>query len=270
MSSIRRKLTENVNNSKNTRLDIGGALTHGDLRADNLAHMSRYGTVARLLIEESRMLNRPVTCLEVGCGELWAIRVLMHAYTVKKSTVVSQYTGVDIDPIVKRVLAPGGGVGRAIPIRLVIQDITVKPRLPVATGSIDVFWSTEVIEHMRPEFVAPWLEDANRCLRKGGLIYISTPNANGSKDELPEDHVYEWGYRELYRLLTKFWRLESVTGTFIQLPIFERAQKQYERIPRVLEAIFRRRFDTHWLRNVLAAPYPEFANNCAWVLRKLP
>ena len=47
------------------------------------------------------------------------------------------------------------------------------------------------------EFIQAWLDDANRVLRPGGLIYVSTPNHDGSNDKLPEDHVYEWGFDEL-------------------------------------------------------------------------
>ena len=64
-----------------------------------------------------------------------------------------------------------------------------KIRIRKEDESIDVFWSTEVIEHMKPDFVPRWLNEADRVLRPGGLVYISTPNHDGSNDKLPEDHV---------------------------------------------------------------------------------
>ena len=68
--------------------------------------------------------------------------------------------------------------------------------------------------------------------------------------------------------LTKRWTLVEAIGTFIQLPVFDRINKVIGRIEQALVDDFRSRFDTHWLRNVLAAPYPEVSNNVAWTLRK--
>ena len=48
MSSIRRKLKVNENDSKNTRMDLASAGVLGNWRPDELAHMSRFDKIASL------------------------------------------------------------------------------------------------------------------------------------------------------------------------------------------------------------------------------
>ena len=74
MSSIRKKLLVNENDSKNTRMDIASAGVLANWRPDEIAHMSRFDKIASLCIEESRKLGRPLDTFEVGCGECWALR----------------------------------------------------------------------------------------------------------------------------------------------------------------------------------------------------
>ena len=100
MASIRKKLTENVNDSKNTRMDIANANLLGNWRPDEITHMTRYDKISSLCIEESNKFGRPIDTLEVGCGEIWVLRNLYKAYTVKKRDIIRSYVGVDIDPAV--------------------------------------------------------------------------------------------------------------------------------------------------------------------------
>jgi SAM-dependent methyltransferase len=278
MASIRKKLTINENDSKNTRMNIASAGVLGNWRPDELTHISRFDKISSLCIEEAKELKRPIDTLEIGCGELWVLRNLYKAYTVQKSKIISSYHGLDIDPAVTQELPwwsnSGGDINDSVWLknfnaRITVQDLTVNPKLDEEDNSKDFCWSTEVIEHMKPEFVPPWLDELDRVLRPNGLIYISTPNHDGSNDKLPEDHVYEWGFRELETELTSRWELQSVVGTFIQMPklrkeirknTFGWSTSQFE----LLEARYGRQF----LRMVAAVFYPEVSNNCAWVLRK--
>ena len=123
-------------------------------------------------------------------------------------------------------------------------------------------------------------------MRPKGLAFVSTPNHDGSRDKLPEDHIYEWGFQELKEELERNFIIEDVTGTFIQLPNLKRAMKEqiepsvdgiptYSNIKRYPRAwsfeqleMLESRYGRQFLRVVAAAPYPEYANNCSWVLRK--
>jgi SAM-dependent methyltransferase len=289
MSSIRRKLKVNENDSKNTRMDIATAGVLGNWRPDELTHISRYDKISSLCIQEAKTLNRPIDTFEVGCGELWVLRNIYKAYTVKKSEIIQSYYGVDIDPAILTENPFWSNGGEPIEestwlknfnATLKVQDVTTHPTFDLEDESIDFFWTTEVIEHMGKEFINPWLEDAVRCLRPGGIAYISTPNHEGSNDKLPADHVYEWGFDELKDELEKHFTIESVVGTFIQMPNFNKAQRTYNQalsessrqFPQAWTEqqvlMLHERFGKQFARMVLATPYPQFANNCAWNLIK--
>lgn len=282
MASIRKTLEENINDSKNTRMDIAGGNMLGNWRPDEIAHMTRYDKLSSLCIEEAKKLNRPIHVLEAGCGQCWVLRNLYKAYTVKKSDVIGSYLGVDIDPAVLNEIpgyhSPTGKITESVWFSnfsgsVNIQDLTTSPRFHLPDQSIDFFWTTEVIEHMGKEFVPAWLDDVDRVLRPGGLVYVSTPNHDGSNDKLPEDHVYEWGFEELKQELTSRWRLQSVVGTFCQLPKLRKAMREDEQVtgelwgPEQFE-ILEERYGRQFLRVVAAIFYPEVSNNCAWILRK--
>ena len=64
MASIRKTLEENINDSKNTRMDIAGGNMLGNWRPDEIAHMTRYDKLSSLCIEEAKNLNRPIHVLE--------------------------------------------------------------------------------------------------------------------------------------------------------------------------------------------------------------
>ena len=282
MSSIRKKLTVNENDSKNTRMDLASAGVLGNWRPDELAHMSRFDKIASLAIDEAKVLDRPLDTLEVGCGECWALRCLYKAYVVKKSDIIRSYYGYDIDPACelenKFWSNAGGKLEESTWFKnfngeIRIQDLTVNPVFDLPDESIDFFWSTEVIEHMGREFVPAWLDDVARVMRPNALGYVSTPNHDGSNDKLPEDHVYEWGFEELKEELERNFNIEAVTGTFIQMPNLKKARfdgtrdKHLEWTDQQM-IMLTERFGKQFLRMAAATMYPEHANNCAWRLTK--
>ena len=112
------------------------------------------------------------------------------------------------------------------------------------------------------------------------IYVIEQESERDDYDKLPEDHVYEWGFDELKDELEKHFTIESVVGTFIQMPNFHKAQRVYNQdlstssrqFPQAWTdqqvLMLQERFGKQFARMVLATPYPQFANNCAWVLRK--
>ena len=278
MSSIRKKLLVNENDSKNTRMDIASAGVLANWRPDEIAHMSRFDKIASLCIDEAKRLGRPLNTFEVGCGECWALRSLYKAYVIKKTDVIASFYGTDIDPACEMELPYWSNAGGKIMEStwfqnfnptIVIQDLTVDPVFKLEDESIDFFWSTEVIEHMGRQFIAPWLDDVARVMRPGALGFVSTPNHDGSNDKLPEDHVYEWGFQELKDELERNFTIEAVTGTFIQMPNLKKAMKEPNLgwTPEQF-TMLENRYGRQFLRVVAATFYPEYANNCSWVLRK--
>jgi len=278
MASIRRKLAVNANDSKNTRMDIAMAGVLANWRTDELAHISRFCKIGQLIMKRSKELGRPVDCLESGCGEVWVLRYLYKAFVSKKAEIVNSYVGVDIDPAClddwwtqedspvteqRWFKTMTGGTGR-----IDLQDLTLDPEFKVEDESMDIFWTTEVIEHMGREYIEPWIKNAARKLRPEGIAYVSTPNHDGSNDQLPKDHFYEWGFEELKELLEKYFIIEDVKGVFTQMNNFKRNHRANLRWPQHVIDDIEARFDNHWARVILATAYPETSNNCAWVLRK--
>lgn len=279
MASQRRKLIENANGSKNTRMDILSAGIQANWRPDELAHISRYCKIAEHIMDEAKRLGRPIDCFELGCGQLWALRYLYKAIICRKQDQVRQYIGYDIDDMVMQDIWQDMAVHdtswfKQFNGEVRLKDVTVNPRFDKSAakdGLFDFFWSTEVVEHMKPEFVEPWIKGVKDRLRPGGLVYLSTPNHDGSNPKLPEDHVYEWGFEELKGLLTKHFELVRVDGIFTQQNNFKRAwkaDKSDTRPSEQLVELIQARFDPHWQRLALAMFYPHAANNCAWTLRK--
>jgi len=279
MSSIRKKLLVNENDSKNTRMDIASAGVLANWRPDEIAHMSRFDNIASMCIEEAKRLGRPLDTFEVGCGECWTLRNLYKAYVIKKSDVIKSYYGYDIDPACELENPFWSNAGNPLKDstwfqnfngEIRIQDLTTNPVFDLETESIDFFWTTEVIEHMGREFIAAWLDDAARVMRPNALAFVSTPNHDGSNDKLPEDHVYEWGFQELKEELERNFEIVDVTGTFIQLPNLKKAMKEDSKTGWTPEQYkqLQSRYGRQFLRVVAATFYPEVANNCSWVLRK--
>ena len=83
MSSIRKKLTVNENDSKNTRMDIASAGVLANWRPDEIAHMSRFDNIASMCIEEAKRLGRPLDTFEVGCGECWTLETYIKLMLLK-------------------------------------------------------------------------------------------------------------------------------------------------------------------------------------------
>ena len=279
MSSIRKKLLVNENDSKNTRMDIASAGVLANWRPDEIAHMSRFDNIASMCIEEAKRLGRPLDTFEVGCGECWTLRNLYKAYVIKKSDVIKSYYGYDIDPACELENPFWSNAGNPLKDstwfqnfngEIRIQDLTTNPVFDLETESIDFFWTTEVIEHMGREFIAAWLDDAARGMRPNALAFVSTPNHDGSNDKLPEDHIYEWGFQELKEELERNFEILDVTGTFIQLPNLKKAMKEDSKTGWTPEQYkqLQSRYGRQFLRVVAATFYPEVANNCSWVLRK--
>ena len=240
MPSIRKKLTaeQNPNECKNTRMNISHAGVFANFRPDEIAHMSRYEKIASYLVDDAKKKGRPLDTLEIGWGEVWVLRTLYKSFVVKKSDVVASYWGYDIDPASFQEIRYWSGDGcdledttwiKNFNATLEIKDVSVDPILPHEDESIDVAWSTEVIEHMPREAVEPWISELSRVLRKDGTVFISTPNHDGSNDKLPEDHIYEWGFLELKELLEKYFNLESVVGVFTQMRKFNQSQNGQEK-----------------------------------------
>lgn len=218
MASERHKLDINVNDSKNTRMDIVKSLSLMDFRKDELMHIGRYLNACQTAIDLAKVLKRGLKVLDLGCGEIYIPRTLYKSFVVKKSDVVAKYYGVDIEnDMLEQVKNEHKNVVKAVNAKLITQDLTVDPIIKLSSNSVDLVVWFENIEHIKPKFVKSILSEIERVIHKDSIVLISTPNADGSNNKLPKDHIYEWGYEELYSEISKYLYIDKTTGTCINV-----------------------------------------------------
>ncbi len=115
------------------------------------------GFIARLRYRHmaGAAIDRRVV-LDIGCGpEFLFLRSIRHRIAA----------GYGID---RRVRA-----GREGNISLIAADVDASPRLPLEDSSVDSVFMLAVLEHFAyPDRV---LAEAGRVLRKGGMLYLTTP-----------------------------------------------------------------------------------------------
>jgi ubiquinone/menaquinone biosynthesis C-methylase UbiE len=269
MSSERSKLKENVNESKNTRMDVDSAISRMDVRKDELMHLGRYQKAVQTAVSLSKTLGRPIRILDLGCGEIYTMRTLYKSFQVKKSDVVKQYIGIDIDDgMLSRVKTQYEKVLTAVNGKVIVKDITVDPKLKVKDDYFDLIVWFEMIEHVKPEFIPPMFEELHRVLSPEGIMLVSTPNATGSNAKLPKDHVYEWGYDELVEVMERNFELVCARGVCInisKIPAEEKAKKA-RTIKQVYEAFGE---NTAFSSTVLGPMFPpKYCKNVIYTLRK--
>lgn len=229
MPSQRNKNIENKNQSKNTRMDFSRLGNTMDYRKDELMHIGRYTNASKIIIDQAKNLKRPVRVLDIGCGEMNTIRLLNHSTMCKKSEIVEEYIGVDIDSVMaEKSMDKYSSTFKTCNCRYIIKDLTIEPKLDFDDGYFDVIICFEFLEHINPCFSSAIVKEANRLLNKDGVAIFSTPNSNGSNKNLPEDHFYEYSYEEL---ITKFkengFAVVDAVGVCINLSKIPKEEQQF-------------------------------------------
>ena len=89
MPSQRNNLGDyNVNDSKNTRMEMDRSLQVLDIRKDEVMHLARYQNGAKTIIDLAKQLGRPIRVLDIGCGEMNTARMLYHSYRYNAQVVL--------------------------------------------------------------------------------------------------------------------------------------------------------------------------------------
>jgi SAM-dependent methyltransferase len=89
--------------------------------------------------------------------------------------------------------------------------------LPLSSGSIDLFFSGESIEHVR--FPPRFLSEVHRLLRSGGQLVITTPNRDailykekGEEYCTSPEHFWLFNTNEVVTSVSEFFQIEEVYG----------------------------------------------------------
>ena len=89
---------------------------------------------------------------------------------------------------------------------------------PVQTGSVDIVFGGQVIEHLWANDVADFLVESHRVLRPGGLIVLDSPNRRITEaiDWYQPEHTAELAVDEITELLAKAsFELEELRGVLL-------------------------------------------------------
>ncbi len=136
-------------------------------------------------------------CLDIGCGDG------TNAKKLKKSGFAVY--GLDISKsAVKKAKIKN--------IKTKVIDLNLQ-KLPYKDNFFDLIWMTDVIEHVFwPDFL---LSEINRVIKKGGYLYLTTPNVSWYiirlrlllgetlKDIHPE-HIHWFNKRQLLELVSRY------------------------------------------------------------------
>lgn len=258
--SERFAVERNVHESSATRLPIVEEFSHYRFGRDALAHVSRYLLVVERIIEMAKTKKRPISWIDIGCGNIYLPRVLAASFRVKKETVISRYVGVDID---------GQSMKRAeqtkpkcFPIELELGDLTDGALSRFKSRDFDVLTCLEVLEHLKPEYVPALFREIKRI---ACVAMISTPNYAGGSGKLPQDHVKEWTTRELSSTMALSGLvIKEKIGIFSNLPNVERLAKQSPQVAGIYNFL-KKKMDKNFLSLIMARFVGDGAQNLLYI-----
>lgn len=127
----------------------------------------------------------PGLVLDIGCGLGFGNEYLPAARY--------QYVGIDYSPeTIKRAQQKYPEAS--------FKTMSVPPLL-FSENSFDNILCLELIEHLPTEQALLLLRECHRVLKKGGCLFLTTPNAKNRGSPRPREHFYEYHTHELETLL---------------------------------------------------------------------
>lgn len=210
---------------------------------------------ARYLFATQHVAGRRT--LDIACGTGYGLPILRAG--------TRRIVGADLD---RRALNKAQAEPGQSPWTLVSSD---GKRLPFSDGSFDAVTSFETIEHLKERDL--FLAELRRVLAPGGILILSTPNANHTEpvNGKPRNpyHVYEYTPEELRATLEGHFEEVTLLGQvldprFVLSPFWDDQQ----RLPRTLRAQARLRL---WrLLNKLPADLRDAVSRLVWGHPLLP
>lgn len=149
--------------------------------------------------------------LDAPCGVGWGTSLLRGCRSV---------IGLDLDSeAIEYARRHYGGYAR-----FVTGDMR---ELPFGNETFDVVACLEGIEHVPRDVGEAFLKEADRVLRKGGNLFISSPTTRTGAHSGNPFHLYEYGKEELVSLLQASFRIgETMTRCVDELVVhYFRAEK---------------------------------------------
>jgi DNA (cytosine-5)-methyltransferase 1 len=211
---------------------------------DYLAHFFRWTWAGRFV-------NSEVEVLDVGCGPDVP---MIDALTMPRASVPKRYVGVDLNR-----------QPRSTPSRLwatLRWEFNFLERHQ-ELGKFDLVTNFEMIEHMARSDGVRLIAAMRDCLKKDGIILLSTPVFNG---KAAKNHIFEWRVDELREAIEAAGlSVEARYGTFA-------SQHDIKKVAAPAElALIKELAKFHSgeaMACFIAAKYPDASRNNVWQLRK--
>lgn len=185
---------------------------HPRLRSQEDSIAERARDIGWDLAQLRPYLRPGCTFLEIGAGDC--------ALSARVAECAAKVYAVDISDQHARALPANA--------ELVISDGT---SIPVPTGSVDVAFSDQLMEHLHPDDAREQLRNIHRALKPGGVYFCITPNRlYGPSDisayfdhEARGFHLREYNLREVAAILHRsgFERIRTYVGArgfFVRFP----------------------------------------------------
>lgn len=189
-------------------------------------HIDRYVFSAELI---QKRHSSPIV-LDIACGKGFGAWILSHA---AGRVVAADINREDVDFAKKNFAAAG--------VDYLVADAA---ELPFAENAFDAAVSLETIEHLDLSEQKKFLSGLKKCVKRGGLIVISTPDHAvwDSQAMHQHDHKQELTKKELEILLARFFSVKELYGVHLveNQPFIKRIARTF--------FIFLKRLDVFGLR----------------------
>ena len=239
-----------------TYLSINNAEQRLFVHRDYLAHCLRWSHVVKFMQERQRY--KEASILDIGCGK--EAPLLKTLYTSRM--LPASYTGVDYGSI---------EIFQEIPALQKYEDRILLFQHTnflntVHTGiNFDIIVMFEVLEHVEKSDGKRLLEHVKSFMSPETVLFMSTPCYDGANKAA--NHVYEWGYEELYGcLMLNNYKVIDVWGTFASLKDYVNTKEFTDFGLAKIFTYLRAYYDVNLLSVIFAPLFPQYSRNCLWQL----
>lgn len=175
--------------------------------ADGTAHKTSqlWGTTFRFYNVLKYIKSSNMNIIDIGCDDAF-VRKMIHSGTYYSGT---NYIGIDIK---KKYLEKASNKMPKCNTPAIFLSHDLYEGLPfIKKNTIDLVIFMEVIEHMEQDYGIKMLKDIKRCLKPGGICFISQPNHDPSlwyvirkfREKGYPWHLREYTYEEFVKICEK-------------------------------------------------------------------
>ena len=234
-------MKDNVNK---TQLSPDKTFTRGIFHRDQFAHYLRWSFILR-------QCNIGERILDIGCGSANLAEVLY-----RNRFKPDYYFGIDVR---KQILKKNKE--KKFNFKTIFEYCDIR-ETKIALNNYTKICCFEVIEHFEKHHIDGALLNIKNAMDNDTLLYLSTPNYNGSK---ASNHVYEYEFLELKLILEKYFKIQAIYGTFASKRDLQKVMSPEDLM---LYAKLEKYYDSNIMSVIFAPLYVEASRNCMWVLKK--